>query len=236
MAAHQRPGAAFELKGRMATLTVLRVLTPDVASLLTQLDERLAQAPDFFAGMPLVVMPAADVDPSAERLATLAEALRERRLLPVALSGVPAETAAAAGLGVLGNLEAPRSESPVSSSRARRDAPSPPASASSRLVTQPVRSGQQVYARGGDLIVTAPVSAGAELMADGHIHVYDTLRGRALAGVQGDENARIFCRAMRAELVAVAGQYLLSDQISSELRGASVMAWLRDDELALTAL
>jgi septum site-determining protein MinC len=220
----------------MATLTLLRVLTEDAASLLTQLDERLAQAPDFFAGMPIVVTPAADVDPSSEWLVTLIEALRERRLLPVALSGVAVETAAAAGLGVIGNLEAPRSESAASPGRTHRESPSPSTSASSRFVTQPVRSGQQVYARGGDLIVTAPVSAGAELMADGHIHVYDTLRGRALAGVQGDENARIFCRAMRAELVAVAGQYLLSDQISSELRGASVMAWLRGDELALTAL
>ena len=99
-----------------------------------------------------------------------------------------------------------------------------------------MRSGQQVYARGGDLVVTAPVSAGAELMADGHIHVYDTLRGRALAGVQGDENARIFCRSLKAELIAIAGQYRLSDQIDAELRGAAAMASLRDGQLELNAL
>lgn len=236
MAVTERSGAAFELKGRMTTLTVLRVLTPDPQVLLQQLDARLAQAPDFFDGMPLVLVPAdgITIDPTA--LTTLAAGLRDRRLLPVAVAGLSAQTAASAGLGVIPNLDEPRAETTQATAAERQDRPAPQTTGAARLVIQPVRSGQQVYARGGDLIVTAPVSAGAELMADGHIHVYDTLRGRALAGVQGDVNARIFCRSLQAELVAVAGQYRLSDQINAKLRDAPAMAWLRDGELELSAL
>ena len=236
MAVTERSGAAFELKGRMTTLTVLRVLTPDPATLLLQLDARLAQAPDFFDGMPLVLVPADGITIDSDALTRLVVGLRDRHLLPVAAAGIKAQKAATAGLGVISNLDEPRSEAAEVTTGERRDKPAPSDTAAARLVTQPVRSGQQVYARGGDLIVTAPVSAGAELMADGHIHVYDTLRGRALAGVQGDENARIFCRSLQAELVAVAGHYRLSDQISADLRDAPAMIWLRGGELELNAL
>jgi len=233
MAVNAPTGAAFELKGRMAPFTVLQVGTAEIDAVLGQLDARLAQAPDFFAGMPLVVAPAEGVSLDGATLEALVGGLRERALLPVAASGLPAETAAVAGLGLIRNLEATRSGSGESG---RRDTPARAAPGAARVVTQPVRSGQQVYARGGDLVVTAPVSAGAELMADGHIHVYDTLRGRALAGVQGDENARIFCQSLKAELIAIAGQYRLSDQIDAGLRDAPAMAWLRDGELELNAL
>jgi len=100
-------------------------------------------------------------------------------------------------------------------------------------VTQPVRSGTQIYARGGDLVVTAPVSPGAEIMADGNIHVYGALRGRALAGAGGDAEARIFCSRLEAELVSVAGRYLVSDQIPPEYRGLSVQIALVDDRLTI---
>ncbi|MBV9687735.1 MAG: septum site-determining protein MinC, partial [Alphaproteobacteria bacterium] len=103
----------------------------------------------------------------------------------------------------------------------------------SRLVTQPVRSGTQIYARGGDLVVTAPVSPGAEIMADGNIHVYAALRGRALAGAGGDAEARIFCSRLEAELVSIAGRYLVSDQISPEHRGLPVQIALIDDRLTI---
>src|SRR5207237_3532700 len=97
--------------------------------------------------------------------------------------------------------------------------PPPPSPAKPRLITQPVRSGTQIYARGTDLVVTAPVSAGAEIMADGNIHVYAALRGRALAGADGDVEARIFCSRLEAELISIAGRYLVSDQIPPEHRG-----------------
>jgi septum site-determining protein MinC len=103
-----------------------------------------------------------------------------------------------------------------------------------RLVTEPVRSGTQIYARGTDLIVTAAVSAGAELVADGHIHVYGALRGRALAGAGGDVEARIFCSRLEAELVSIAGRYLVSEQLPPEQRGSAVHIALVDDQLTVT--
>jgi len=102
-----------------------------------------------------------------------------------------------------------------------------------RLVTQPVRSGAQIYARGGDLIVLAPVSAGAEVIADGHIHVYGPLRGRAIAGAAGDVNARIFAHRLEAELVCIAGRYFVSEAIGPEYHKQAAQVALIDDQLRI---
>ena len=101
-------------------------------------------------------------------------------------------------------------------------------------MTQPVRSGTQIYARGADLIVTAAVSPGAEIIADGNIHVYGALRGRALAGAVGDVEARIFCSRLEAELISIAGRYLVSEQIPPEQHGLQVQIALDDDRLTIT--
>ena len=94
------------------------------------------------------------------------------------------------------------------------------------MQASPVRSGQQVYAENRDLTVLTAVGAGAEVIADGSIHIYGPLRGRALAGAQGNEAARIFCREFHAELVAVAGHYKVLEDIPKELRGKPVQVWL----------
>jgi septum site-determining protein MinC len=101
----------------------------------------------------------------------------------------------------------------------------------------PIRSGQQVYAENRDLTVLAAVGAGAEVIADGSIHIYGALRGRALAGAQGNEKARIFCREFRAELVAVAGHYKVLDEIPKELHGKPAQVWLdANGQLNIAAL
>lgn len=185
--------------------------------------------------MPLILAPAGDLELTTDFLAELVPALRERGLCPVALADTDPALADPLGLGVMRNPGAsrPAKERAASASAPARSLPS---GGPSKLVTQPIRSGQQVYARGGDLVVAAPVSAGAELMADGHIHVYGTLRGRALAGVQGDRNARIFCSELKAELIAIAGEYLLSEHMDAGLRGGPVVAWLEGDALQLAAI
>jgi septum site-determining protein MinC len=101
---------------------------------------------------------------------------------------------------------------------------------------KPVRSGQQVYARGRDLVLTKLVANGAEVIADGSIHVYGALRGRALAGAQGDASARIYCHEFHAELVSIAGQYRVFETMPSELRGQRVQAWLDGDKLMVQKL
>jgi septum site-determining protein MinC len=107
------------------------------------------------------------------------------------------------------------------------------AAAKTRLVTQPVRSGTQIYARGADLVVTAAVSPGAEIIADGNIHVYGALRGRALAGAGGDGAARIFCTRLEAELVSIAGRYLVSEQLPAGVQATPVQIALVDDQLTI---
>ena len=103
----------------------------------------------------------------------------------------------------------------------------------SKIVTKPVRSGQQIYAEGADLILMAPVSEGAEVLADGHIHVYGTLRGRALAGVKGDLEARIFCQQLEAELVSVAGQFVLNDKIRDSCWKKPAQIYLHDESIQI---
>jgi septum site-determining protein MinC len=110
----------------------------------------------------------------------------------------------------------------------------PNGAARTRIVTQPVRSGTQIYARGGDLIVMNAVSAGAEVIADGNVHIYGALRGRVIAGRNGDTEARIFASKLDAEIVCVAGHYLLSDSIAPEFRGQAVQIALVDDQLTIT--
>ena len=128
----------------------------------------------------------------------------------------------------------PPSREPARAEPARVEAVA--ANAVGQIHDKPVRSGQQVYARGRDLIVTELVGNGAEVIADGSIHIYGALRGRALAGAQGDVNARIFCREFHAELVSIAGQYRVFEDIPPDLRGQPVQAWLEGDRLLMKKL
>lgn len=105
-----------------------------------------------------------------------------------------------------------------------------------KIVSTPVRSGQQIYAPGGDLIVLAPVSAGAELLADGNIHVYGALRGRALAGVKGNTEARVFCQSQEAELISIAGCFMVDDDLRSDHWKQAVQVTLNDEKLKIQSL
>lgn len=104
-----------------------------------------------------------------------------------------------------------------------------------RIITQPVRSGQQIY-HPGELIIIAPVGAGAEILADGNIHVYGPLRGRALAGVNGNNNAHIFCQHFEAELISINGRFTPSGTMDEIYWQSSLHAWLDDDTLCFAKL
>lgn len=127
----------------------------------------------------------------------------------------------------------PQQEAP---SEAEPAAPAHTARTPGQLHTAPVRSGQRVYAQHCDLTICAAVGAGAEVIADGSVHIYGPLRGRALAGALGDTQARIFCREFHAELVAVAGNYKVLDEIPAELVGKAVQVWLQDGKLHIEEL
>lgn len=218
------PAVAF--KGRMMTLTVLEVRRNDPEAIADGLRRHLDRASGFFRGMPVLLsLGEPDVD-----LAALAQLLTRHELVPVAVLDGDPDAAAAAGLGVIDSERMPRerrSEPAAEEGGGERGA--------ARLITRPVRSGQQIYARNGDLVVTSAVSEGAEVLADGHIHIYGPLRGRALAGATGDANARIFCHRFEADLVAVAGCYKVADDIDEGVRGKPVQVRLDDDNLIIEA-
>ena len=157
-----------------------------------------------------------------------------------------AQIAAAAELGLIPvstGHDAPL-KTPRPSRKAAEDLPArlqpdpapPPTAPANLTITQPVRSGQTVFADQGDLIVIGPVSSGAELIAAGNIHVYGHLRGRAMAGVNGDRDARIFCQNLDAELLAIAGRYRTSESLETELLRRSVQVFLEEERLCVEAL
>ena len=237
---------AFRLKGSLVTLTVLKPLGTDLAAIDSGLAARVAQAPALFDRAPLLIDLTDLADAAALDLPGLRALTARLGFVPVAVRGggeAAASQAAALGLGVLGEGRAPVEPEPAPPpvpdepppSAAHIAAATATAAPTTRLITQPVRSGQQVYSR-GDLIVLAPVSAGAELLAEGHIHVYGPLRGRALAGLRGDTGARIYCRALEAELIAVAGCFQVADDIDPALRGRPAQVYLDGEDLVTAAL
>jgi septum site-determining protein MinC len=214
---------------------VLRLGDAEVPDSEEKLRTQIGRSPKFFANAPIVL----DLT-NSRRFADAVEFIELKRLLrsldlvPVGIQNGGVEqqrAAAAAGLGV---FTGPGAQQRRSTSPDRETVPAKPAATTkSLLVAQPVRSGTQIYARGGDLIVLKSVSAGAEIIADGHIHVYGTLRGRAIAGATGDGAARIFVNRLEAELVSIAGRYLVSDHIGIEHFGQATQVLLQDDRVTI---
>jgi septum site-determining protein MinC len=236
----------FQLKGSMLAITVMELAHYDLERLDRQLDEKVAQAPNFFQNTPLVM--ALDKLPDGEPgldLPALLDICRRHGLRTLAIRANRAEHIAAADaldipvLPPSGARERPIDPVEPAAKKPVEKPVEPPAPKvqPTKVITTPVRGGQQVYAPGGDLVVLAAVSPGAELLADGNIHVYGPMRGRALAGIKGDTKARIFCRQLAAELVSVAGQYKVADDLRRDpLWGQQVQVSLSGDVLNITRL
>lgn len=252
MSAQADYAQAGELKFGQVGIANLRVRSLDPAQLAAEMAERVQRAPNLFARAAVVLdFGGLSKAPSLDEARALVDGLRGAGVLPVALAYGTKEIDALSqqlGLPLLAKFraqyertddapacapESPRAAEPAA-------APAAPATASASapglIQAAPVRSGQQVYAEQRDLTVLATVGAGAEVLADGSIHIYGALRGRALAGARGNEGARIFCREFHAELVAVAGHYKVMEDIPAELRGKAVQVWLEQGQLKLAAL
>jgi septum site-determining protein MinC len=219
------------VQGALFTVMVLRAAALRDPAFEHELQQQIGRSPRFFQNAPVVLdLRGAGNLTEAGEFETIRSDLKELTLTLVGVQNAqPAQLEAAAAAGLASFAPTSGGGQP----RAAAAAPPPPAPRT-RLVTEPVRSGTQIYARGGDLIVTAPVSAGAELVADGNIHVYGVLRGRALAGAGGDGAARIFCARLEAELVSIAGRYLVSEHLPAGLQNAPVQIALVDDQLTIT--
>ncbi|MGO1002502.1 septum site-determining protein MinC [Lysobacter sp. CA196] len=254
---------AGELKIGQVGIANLRIRTLDVERLVEEMRSRVQRAPNMFGRAAVVIdFGGLSQTPDTGTAQALLDGLRAAGVLPVALAYGTNETdrlAQALGLPLLAKFRAsyeradgaapeaapppPRREAPAAApapeparSRAAATAPAAPAASVGMIQSAPVRSGQQIYADNRDLTVLTTVGAGAEVIADGSVHIYGPLRGRALAGAQGNEKARIFCREFHAELVAIAGHYKVLEDIPKELRGKAVQIWLEDEQIKIAAL
>lgn len=246
---------AGELKIGQVGIANLRVRTLDVTRLVEEMRSRVQRAPKMFARAAVVLdFGGLARTPDAASVRQLIDGLRHAGVLPVALAYGTSEIERLSeqlGLPLLAKFRAsyerdgdsplpvepppvPRRDGALKPSTTNAPASSP--ALPSLMLAAPVRSGQQIFAENRDLTVLTSVGAGAEVMADGSIHIYGPLRGRALAGAGGSEQARIFCREFHAELVAIAGRYKVQDEIPVEVQGKAVQVWLEDEELKFGVL
>ncbi|WDI94857.1 septum site-determining protein MinC [Xanthomonas campestris] len=238
---------AGELKIGQVGIANLRIRTLDVPRLVREMQDRVTRAPKLF-GRAAVILDFGGLaqTPDLATAKALLDGLRSAGVLPVALAYGTSEIdllSQQLGIPLLAKFRAQYETAAVSPPP---PPPPPPARAEpaapvarpapGRMQRTAVRSGQQLYAENCDLTVLSTVGAGAEVIADGSIHIYGTLRGRALAGAQGNPDARIFCRDFHAELVAIAGHYKVLDDVPMDLRGKAVQVWLEQDQIKIAAL
>jgi septum site-determining protein MinC len=251
--AHHSP--VLEFKSSTFSVPVLVLVGNDVITIEQQLQEKIQQAPEFFKNSPLVFdlqeLNKHDLDIDVTELTHV---IRKLGLLPIGIRGgaaqqnqqaldlgIPVHSGHIARDGVYAANQsgtgaastAASSVTPKQQIPEPESAPEPQAVAAiTTMITQPVRSGQRIYAS-GDLVILAQVSAGAEILAEGNIHVYGSLRGRALAGVQGNTEARIFCSDLQAELISIAGNYKISEDMKSPALNQPVQIYLQNHTLVI---
>lgn len=229
---------AIEIRFGQVGLAQARVRSTDPGAILDELSGRVAAAPQFFKGAAVCLdLSLLDKPPQPAEIRAAIEAIRRAGMRCIGLANGSTDVEALArslDLPVVSQIRAQSKAAvlaPVKADAPVKAEPPPSPPAPTLLHQQPVRSGQKIYARQRDLIVAATVGAGAEVMADGCVHVYGALRGRAMAGACGDVNARVFCQGFNAELVSIAGVFRVFETIPAELAGKPVQAWLDGDAL-----
>lgn len=229
----------LELKGSLFPLSVLLCQDLSVDTLRQQLQQKLAQAPGFFVQAPVVInVEQLDEVPD---FAAIKQLFIELQLVLVGVCGASSELKKAAHAHGLASLQLSKNNKPVDVAKPQASAPAAPAqptviAADNRTLEGNIRSGQQIYVKGGDLIVRGTVGAGAEVIADGNIHIYGSLRGKAIAGAGGDATKKIYCYNMQPELISIAGNYWLSENLQGAFWGKAVCIGLQDGQLALSEL
>ena len=226
---------AFELKFGQVGVANLALRSDDDALLHGELLRKIAAAPALFTGAPVVIdLGRLPELPTIDTARQLVDAVRLAGMMPVGLAYGTSDNAQLAQM-----LNLPLFAKFRHAAIEPASSPTAPASGTASCAMhhdKPVRSGQQVYARGRDLVIVSAVGSGAEVLADGSIHIYGRLSGRALAGAQGDASARIYCQDFQAELVSIAGHYRVLDDVPADLRGSSVQARLDGERLVLERL
>ena len=236
---------ALEFKSSTFSVPVLVVASDDLAVIEQQLQEKTSLAPEFFKNSPVVLdlqeinKQGYDID-----IVALTDTVRKAGLLPVGIRGgiaqqnkqalellIPVYSMHSGSVPVENKKQKTTVVSAIET-KADVDIDIDAYATATTLITQPIRSGQRIYAA-GDLVILSQVSAGAEIMAEGNIHVYNILRGRALAGVRGNSDARIFCFDLQAELISIAGNYKISEDLDESVRNKPVQIYLQAQALII---
>ncbi|NOQ35854.1 MAG: septum site-determining protein MinC [Methylococcaceae bacterium] len=250
---HLASKSTLEFKSSSFNVPALILSSNKITDIKKELQEKISQAPDFFKYSPLVI----DLNQLSEQqinidIRTLIQMLRDLKFFPIGIQGgsdKQHKIALDAGVSILSIrlLQELKQEPEVIEDSVETDK-NPDVDESltpviitevvhieNKIISQPVRSGQRLYSK-GDLIILAQVSAGAEVLAEGNIHVYASLRGRALAGVQGDTNSRIFCSDLQAELISIAGNYRIKEDLEADMGKKSVQIFLQEQSLIIKEL
>lgn len=242
---HAARESACQIRFGQVGIAQLRIHTTDPGALLSELSARVAAAPQLLARAGICLdLSMLEQQAEANEVRLVLDVVRSVGMLPVGLTEAGNEMdalARALDLPVLAPTRAAAKAAPEVRATSDQPPPQPAPSTpvpeaaetwpSALMHHQLVRSGQRIYARRRDLVVTAAVGAGAEVMADGCVHVYGSLRGRALAGARGDLSARVFCHEFHAELVSIAGVFRVFETIPEELAGKPVQGWLDGEDL-----
>ncbi len=247
--------AVVKLQYGQIGMMQLRIGTTNTGALLDELTGRIATAPKFFQRTPVCLdLSELAQTPEIDEVKAVIDAVRRAGMLSIGLTGGSADVellATALNLPIVSAFRAANNPFPAATAAPTTAAPTASATAATAtaevspatappdtgaglaamIQSQTVRSGQRIYARDRDLVITAGVGAGAEVMADGCVHVYGSLRGRAMAGVHGQLSARVFCHEFNAELVSIAGVFRVFETIPPELIGRPVQAWLDGEDL-----
>jgi septum site-determining protein MinC len=216
------------MRGRSYVAFVFCPVVP-IVGWLEEIDATLARSPGFFVGKP-VVLDLSAVDLSQTAIAHLVTSLEQRNIRILGIEGVDASQVTTSMPPLLtGGRHCVLTQNETKKPEAK---PKP----TSLLLESPVRSGQSIVFTEGDVTVLGSVGSGAEIVAGGSIHVYGTLRGRAMAGVNGNSAARIYCQKIEAELLAIDGYYQTAEEINITLRSRPAQAWLDGDTMKITPL
>ncbi len=225
--------SSFQLKTSFLPCTILQLNRYDLSVLENEIRKTISQAPMFFAGAPVVIDLEKVQDLEGIDFLEMKRLLISNGLVPIGVRGGSETQTKAAGNAALPLLNLSKTTTVVENKKPVEE-PEAQVSSTTRFINTPIRSGMQIYAKDGDLIVAAQVSPGAELMADGNIHIYGALRGRAMAGVKGNTEARIFCQTLDAELVSIAGYYLTKEEIQKlPEQNSMIQIYLENDQVTI---
>ena len=237
--------SALELKSTSFSVPVLLLFSNDPKQIEQQLVQKISQAPEFFKNSALLIdLQEINRQTKVVDLTLLVNSLLEKQLIPIGISGgTDEQNEQAIELNIpVHTIRKTVANKAILSPKITSDKDvevvdealdkSEPAVVQNKFISQPIRSGQRIYAK-GDLTILSHVSAGAEIMAEGNIHVYGALRGRALAGVQGNTESRIFCSDLQAELVSIAGHYKVSEELEKPKLPTPTQIYLQDQALII---